>query len=379
VPEVPAVPPAQFRDEATVVSNSDSVVWLDPNYTVLNYEGLGGGYLNSSIAVTSDGIVVSGHGAGTEPCITRWDTDLNADNTFFVPDDGWPQTGDMVGDLCFTDDEKYLYAVVSGPYRLIKFDAATGDEVWHVHKGGSYYTIAVDDDDNVYTMGLSGAVIQWNSDGSIVLILDVGILSRDILIDSTNQRIYCTGKALTVDTTVSAIDFGGTNYNYFNTGGQGRGIIKIGDFIYVACSRHDHGVGGAYASVYKFDTSLNLIASYDTGLDSYGIWFDWEGRIAVSSGYYDGGEFGAGIWLLDTDLTYIADYRVENDVAYGVEGSSIPFMDAGTPGFPAVPGYEIETGLSDAEAKRLIPFECEDANPYVIALGDKKMAFFKSN
>jgi len=46
-----------------------------------------------------------------------------------------------------------------------------------------------------------------------------------------------------------------------------------------------------------------------------------------------------------------------------------------TPEVPAVPDTEIETEI---DPHRLIPFECANASPFVIAMDDKKMAFFKS-
>jgi len=333
------IPAYQYRDEAYVCSNNNAVVWLDSDHKVLSYSYFDNASTCGTVDCTSGGIVVAGHSKDNSGgCISRYDTDLTEDSTFFVPDAGW-SAGEWVGCLRFTYDGLYLYAITNAK-RLYKFEVETGDEVWNVLTNRSYYAVGVDDQDNAYLAGWTDTYGIYDRDGNNTGTIGkggignnaIGSFRRDVIID--NGRLYAVGTnpypVYPAYVHVGAIDFDGTNFNCYppaGGGGQSWDVCKIGDYIYVAGDRSQTGVGDAYANVWKFDSSLNLIASYDTGVrDSFGIFQDHNGNLVVSSGYYDGGDTGAGIWILDTDLNYISDHRVQNNTTYGIEGAAVPYM-----------------------------------------------------
>ncbi len=353
VPEVPAIPPAQIRDEAYVIANNRNVVWLDSSFNVLDYEDLGAGVVCMDVGSDSTGIVVAAYIDDTTNLrITRWDLDLNPAKDFFVPDGGWEGNTDYIS-LQFTDDDQYLYAVAwiyPGFDTLYKFDATTGAEIWKVADWKfNAFAIAVDSSDNVYVSYFFSGLYKihvYDSEGNLTNEnMQPGYFAYDIEVDETNNRVYACGNTNQIGPAntyhqIAAINTNGGSINYFqtdSTGGICWNIVKVGDYIYAAIDRKQCGIGGAWASVLKLDSSLNLIASYDTGMAGTEVWVDHDDNIAVKSGYYGAGQLNAGIWLLDTDLNYIADYRLETESAFGPEAANIPFMDSGTPAIPAVP------------------------------------------
>jgi hypothetical protein len=254
--------------------------------------------------------------------------------------------------LRFTEDGNYLYALngTTNP-RLYKFNCDTGAEEWKVADGSlATYSMYVDASDNVYLMNYTGAAVDGeimtiNSDGKVTGQVSCAYLVRDIWIDEVNARAYVVGENTGVhfpDTDcICAINLDGTNLHYLTVTDavQMFGVIKYGDYVYSVGTRSQHGIGGAYASVFKFDTELTLVASYDTKMEAQYIWVDWDGNIVVKSGNSGAGET-SGLWLLDTDLGYIANYPITTDELYGAEGHIIPFMTEGTPGVPGTPGVE---------------------------------------
>jgi len=335
---------APFRDEATVISANAKVIWLASDYSVLAYEDLPGkAQVCNTVAVDPDGVVVAGYSTSVSagPCIARWDTDLVIDDTFFEPTAGWGLV-EWVGTVRFNHDGTYLYAATDK--KIYKFDASTGAEVWQVspnYQDG--YNLYIDADDNMYVVILTGTewpvfpgvVKIYDSDGTLTTTLTTGNLCRDIKVDETNDRIYICGSTNQIDAytggsfpysyhSIAAIDTDGTDWNYYSIGDSKTiwGMVKIGHYIYATGDRTAFGFEGATASVYKFDTSLNIVDSYDTGYSATHIWVDWDDNIVVKSG---SGATG-GVWLLDTDLNYVADYRVTLSETYGNEGAIIPFM-----------------------------------------------------
>jgi len=207
-------------------------------------------------------------------------------------------------------------------------------------------------------------------------------LQRDIMVDFENSRVYHCGETNTIHYPnfdwIAARNFDDTDWDYYPNIVGARYInnmVKQGDYIYVVGERTSGGIpGGESADVRKFDTELNLVDWCDTGRPSYACWFDWDGNLVIRSGSYNT-DPTTSLVLLDTDLNLISSHLVNARNIYGSEGHIIPFMDDGT---PEVPGYEIEYGISDSDPMRLIGFEYPQDKPYVIAMGDKKMAFFKS-
>lgn len=327
---------APVRDEATVIANGSTVTWLDSDYNVLDYEDLNGPVLCTTVDVDPNGIVVAGYYYKGTSVISRWDADLNRDANFFVPTGGWPSASEYAGAIRFTDDGDYLYAVVEhafmgGGDRLYKFDAKTGAEEWHVeHTSFYYYSLYVDSNDNAYIIygdAPMAKVFVYDSDGNKTDEVTMGMLTRDMYVDDANNRIYVCGKTNQIDPpnnfhSIAARDLDGSNFDYYSIGIEYIwGIIKYGNYIYAAGNRTEYGYEGAWASVYKFDTSLNIVDSYDTGTDAQHVWIDWNNNIVIKS--------GQKVYLFDTELNKQSEHPIYADEFYGNEGHSIPFTTGG--------------------------------------------------
>ena len=353
--DIPAVPPAATRDEAYVVTNEDTIVWFDIDWNVLSYENVnayGGGFTFFSygcLDVDSDGVVVAGfQSASVDSLVGRWDADLNVDMTFFLPDAGWPADGVVTG-VKFSPDELYLYAKRDGGLTY-KFDASNGDQIWREDLAGVGNGFDIDSSGNLYTASGS-SVRKYDSDATLLYTFTPfgagpapGGAPRCCVYDETSTKAFSGGTWVVVGgqwglpnpTSVHLIfeNLANDDGGYWQ-GSLVSGLLVVGTNIYAT-----HGRTGTPASVTKFDEDLNVLAQYDTGYSSKAIWLDHDGNIAVSSGDFAIGDTNAGMWILDTDLNYIADYNYNTDVLYHNQGAAIPYLDDGTALIPGTPGVE---------------------------------------
>ena len=87
---------------------------------------------------------------------------------FLVPDDGWPQYGDLAMGVKVSSDSTHLYLLlhmaVGGDY-LYKFDLSDNNQVWRKGAGSTGYDIAIDSDGNVYvaSAGTGNAGVKFAS------------------------------------------------------------------------------------------------------------------------------------------------------------------------------------------------------------------------
>jgi hypothetical protein len=391
VPEVPAVPPANQRPEAYVAANNVSVLWWDIDWNLLSEEFLGGGTVCASIAVDPNGIVAAGFGkVGAQvSCIRRWDLDLNADDTFFVPDAGW-NFGDWIGDLEFSDDAAYLYAVGrrSGNIQGTgwKFDAKTGDMIYEYYfpaKPVGRWVVEVDEANGYWYTGEQGGgntKYRRNTSDAAWVSETNNIRGSGLIYDSEDDRIYGCGGVSAGTYKVVGEDWGGGNRDSFRTTDTGTmwNMIKVGEFIYTTGDIMDSN------SVWKFSESLlggdgwlddgEYQKSYNTGTNCLGIVETWDGDIAV---------YSAKITILDTDLNLISDYAIPTTVQpiYGPEIQRIPpNMDDGTPGVPGVPAgiYHKDFGTSLTSTIRLIPHEYSTNDATVLEFGHLYIGFLRT-
>jgi hypothetical protein len=355
--ETPAVPPAATRDEAYLLSNNNEVVWLDSDFNVLSYEIISD---NQCYAVdaTADGITVAGYGVvqSGDPVVTRWDTDLVADDTFFTPDAGWINT--KITNVVFTSGDDFLYVKTSG-VRIFKFDASNGDEVWESDKGiGSQRSIYVDDDDDFWIISgaQSGPVVSlYDADDGTTELDKVTFYNQNFTALNTpvifhdedgTGDIYIGGEYSTTlggiplwNYHLAAQSQADDDFRYW-TGNLVWDILKIGSNVYAS----HNALTGSLHGISKFDEDLNKLAGFspaDEGLDAsggQGIWLDHDGRIAVIFGDTTSGDTDAGVYILDEDLNYIEHHVVTTDVFYANHGVNIPYLDSGT---AAVPGHDV--------------------------------------
>jgi hypothetical protein len=300
-------------DYGHVIVHNSKVDMLDTNFNVTETRAFTGGTSSAmSVTMTLDGQMAVGNVLGVD----YWDADGNRDNTLFVPNGGWIWP-DVIAVVRFTDDGLYLYAMeytISSQRWLFKFEVATGDEVWRrqCYSGTSWYTMAVDSDDNPYVARATELLKLSATDGTdLVSYEGMDNWAYDIYIDEDNDRIYTVGygDGGTPNYQIMASDWGTPgNYAGYSIGTWTKELSSVtvdsDGNVYAVGDRTAFGVGGANASVYKFDSDLNLLASYDTGNSVVYCWWDGDGNLVVK-----GLSSVDEIYVLDTDLNLLNTYN----------------------------------------------------------------------
>lgn len=300
-----------------VIVNNTYVDMLDTDFALVEQRTYTGGTASAQcVTMTNDGQMAVGHVLG----IDYWDADGNRDNTWFVPDGGWTLM-DLVGSVRFTSDDAYLFAIqyrLTGFTALYKFEVSTGDEVFGIYPfGGHWESMTLDSSDNVYAATSTDVRKYSTTDGSLLATYtDMDNVGHDIIIDEDNDRIYAVGYGTFADHyQIAASDWSTPgNYAGWTLGDWTKwlsGVTYDSDGnVYAVGSRTQNGVGGAWASVYKFDSDLTLIDSYDTGGNVVYCWWDGDGNLVVRA-------IAATneLYVLNTDLELQETYSY-TDTAY---------------------------------------------------------------
>jgi hypothetical protein len=375
-----------------LVSAQDAyLVWYDEDIAELEADSS----LNdlcSSIAVCIDGSVVA---TCSPNGLMKFDEDRTVVASFFTPSGSWPSNPYYVQAVRATDDSDYIYACYNGtnPNRggVFKFDNSTGDEEWVTlgsDLSGTIYIdsqgMAVDSSDNVYF----SAIITGTGYGVIILDLD-GVQTdtteyvhnmstvRDIIVDETLGRIFISGgiKLASPYHQLAAYDLDGTNETTFSIGNVQSHIISCvltdGTYVYACGTQTASGVGGADATVWKLDTDLTLQASYDTGNWARYMCWDVNDNIIVKQETTPAG--GDNYIVLDSDLNHIETIAYTDYGDYG--WGEIQWWDKTGPTIR----YDIWTfDGGAADGIRLIPFEYDVNDAYVLEFGHRYIGFLRT-
>lgn len=354
IADIPAVPDTPFRDEAYGISGRFAIAWFDPNYTQITQEAIGGSGLCSTMDVDGDtGNIVGGSAPNDEGnYLTFWDIDLTRDSDKFTPSDGWgnPATNSRwiaCTAVRFSADGNYVYALgysVNLYYHMYKFNLSTGIDEWiYTRLYMTSYAMYVDADGNAYYAKTTGGMEYVDADGNFDESQRVRgtRLVNDIWVDEARDKWYMAGDdnlSKKVLAYIEPSDYWGTNTVYFtlNTEGAFWCVTSDGDYIYAAGSRTASGVGGANATVYKFELDLTLVDSYDTVDNATYLAFNADGNIVVRT-------VGTTTQvILDKDLDLVDTFELSPILIdiYGGETVVIPYLTEGTPAVPGTPGVE---------------------------------------
>ncbi|GAF83322.1 unnamed protein product, partial [marine sediment metagenome] len=126
---------------------------FDGTETVVQNIALSVGTLGK-MAQDSSGNLYYGYDVG----ISKISIDGTIDNTYIVPDGGWPAESTEVRGVVVSNDSTYLYVVVRQQvvatvrFDMYKFQLSDGSQVWKVTTGvnADGYDADVDEDDNLY-------------------------------------------------------------------------------------------------------------------------------------------------------------------------------------------------------------------------------------
>ncbi len=364
---------------------------FDGTETVVQYISLSAGV--GRMDQDSDGNIYYGRIGGC----TKISVDGTIDTTFYSSGNSATAIGVRV-----SSDSDYVYIAMGGAgwsTGLKKRNTSDGSEVWSVAAGGTGYNIDIDSDDNVYVCkaGTSGTLAKFTaSDGTETDMTDMeGVYdvhvdnALDVVLVGGWERDWAPGTGLynlairTLDNSDGTqIALGGL-YDYgsgiVSTYIIGTGHITSYDgYIYVLCNR----------ILYKLDTDLNIIAQTATITYATGLFVDLRGQIVVV--YQDYASYQDDIfWFYDTDLNYIT--KTEHDYydsmlsswaatigGSWVQGNVVFDGNLGTADIPAVPAVEaFSNGLADVPPARLLSFEYNEGDSYIIEAGAGYFRFYK--
>lgn len=386
VPEVPAVPPAPIRDEAFAICANTVIDFLDSEYNFLESVVIDSSSCRE-VTVSVDGVVVTGGASSTYP-IMRIDADMNSDNDYYSPDGGWGFTYllNTTNGVVFSSDGAYLYALitdvgVSSLSHLFKFDDSDGSQVWRAQILALGNCLALDDDGYIYTYtgGYKG-IIKFDPDsGSQVdTYPHTPYISqrhtRDIHVDDDMGVVIVTGNASSGRPQMTIFQLDGsldTEITFENSADLIYSVTTKGDYIY--CCGNRMNMGAYNAAVFKLESDGTIVDYYDTGYHSTFLWLDHDENINVRGLYSE----DTNIHVFDDDLTLLSSHAYAGVSVTGMAGEIIPYMDAGTPAVPAVPGYW-SIGTGPTGAIRLIPFEHSTNDAYVLEFGHKYIGFLRT-
>ena len=140
-----------------------------------------------------------------------------------------------------------------------------------------------------------------------------------------SARIYVTGTRNSSKSIWWMSVVGATQASY-DTGAGTRKVLWVSGVGVIVTGERTAAVGSEWRSVWLFDESLNYVASYDTGGNTWDVSYD-----SVNSKIYIGGEVasGQGVWKFDSSLNVDEDFNAASptiggtvrDVAFAATGS----------------------------------------------------------